>query len=46
MVVCHIKCYKKILPREMKKEVIELEKEIKVKQKILRGLKKGVIVKI
>jgi hypothetical protein len=30
----------------MKKEVIELEKEIKVKQKILRGLKKGVIVKI
>ena len=41
-----IKCYKKILPREMKKEIIELEKEIKVKQKILRGLKKGVIVKI
>ena len=39
-----MRCYKKILPKEIKKEKIELEKEIKVKQKILRGLKKGIIV--
>jgi hypothetical protein len=40
-----IKCYNKILPEEIKKEAVKLEKEIKLKQKILRGLKKGVIVK-
>ncbi len=39
-----MKCYNKILPKEIKKEATELEKEIKWKQKKLRGLKKGVIV--
>jgi hypothetical protein len=39
-----MKCYNKILPEEIKKEAIQLEKEIKEKQKLLRGLKKGVII--
>ena len=39
-----MKCYNKILPKEIKKEATELEKEIKWKQKKLRGLKKGVII--